>query len=323
MALVRAISNPVMAYRKAREYGLGRLVIHFSKDLPGPIADFFRSSIKVGKIAADPLGFIKRKRLAADLVKQSSYRDYFPEETAFVIAPPGTFKAVDDIVPVARCIVADFMSAHPSGRANKSSYSYLLCDYRNSPADGNVTDLARFPQFQDLALSRPFVEMASKYIGEVPVVSSVLLQVVMPNETVEGFQQFHIDRIDNRQFKIFIAIEDVDEDNGATMVLPADASEALARSINYEYGRIPDDVVYSDKWKPHMKLAAGPAGSAFIFDTCRLVHAGARARNKPRVIIQLQYVSKYSQAEGPAQLNKVIFDKSRARDEVDRLVLAA
>jgi hypothetical protein len=321
--LAQAMAHPFQTLKKAKDRGFGRTVIYFAKFMPGPLYDAIVHLIKPAKIMADPLGFFHRRSLAAKLAQNSAYKEFFPEDEAFKIAPPHTFEAVDDIVPVARRIYADFMEAHPNGRANGTAYSYLLCDYRNGPADGNVTDLKSNPEFQDLALYRPFVEMASKYIGEVPVLGSMLFQVVMPNESTEGFQRFHIDQIDRRQFKIFIAIEDVDEGNGATIILPADASAALSREINHHFGRIADEVVYSEKWKPHIKLAAGPSGSAFFFDTCRVVHCGARTRTKPRVIIQLQYVSKYSQAEGPGQLGKVIFDPARARDEIDRLVLAA
>jgi hypothetical protein len=321
--LVRAITHPFQALQKVKDRGFGRTVTYFAKLMPGPFYEAFVGLVKPVKIMTDPLEFFRRRSLAAKLARNSAYREFFPEDKAFKIAPPGTFKAVDDIVPVARRVYADFMSAHPDGKANATPYSYLLCDYKNGPADGNITDLKSYPEFQDLALFRPFVEMAAKYLGEVPILSSVFFQVVAPNDSTVGFQRFHIDKIDRRQFKIFIAIEDVDEGNGATIILPADVSAALSRSINHHFGRIADEVIYSEKWEPHIKLAAGPSGSAFLFDTCRVVHCGARTRTKPRVIIQLQYVSKYSQAEGPGQLGRVIFDRSRARDEVDRLVLGS
>lgn len=323
MAVMRALANPAMAFRKVGEYGFGRTVIHFMKRFPDSWTRPFIGIIRLAKIAVDPFGYIRRKSLGRKLIKSSAYRDFFPEDTAFRIVPPGTFEAIDAIIPVSRKVYERFLEVHPSGRANKSAYSYLLSGFEDGPADGKFIDLTNHPEFQDLALSRPLVEMATSYLGEVPIVSDITLQVTWPNDTTEGFQRFHIDRIDHRQFKIFIAIEDVDEGNGATMVMPADVSAELARSIGHIYGRIPDDVVLSDKWRPHVSNAEGPAGSAFIFDTCRCVHCGARTRTKPRIIIQLQYVSKYCHAEGPAQLGGIKFDKSRTKDEIDRLLIAA
>jgi hypothetical protein len=322
--LLRAALRPGLAIRKVREYGFGRTAISLLDRLPGRVRYALYGGIKLAKIAAEPVGFARRKRLARTLAKTSPHRDFFPESTAFRIAPPGTFEAVDNILPVARRVYREFLAAHPDGRANDSPYSYILCDFENGPADPKSTvDLKRYPEFQDLALYRPFIEMASQYLREVPIIANVSLQVVMPNDTIRGFQQFHVDHVDRRQFKIFIAVEDVDEGNGATMILPADTTARLVRSIKYYFGRIPDEVVKSDPWGSKIEHAAGPAGSAFLFDTCRVVHCGARTRTHPRVIIELQYVSKYCAAEGPAQLGRIIFDTSRVRDEIDRLLLAA
>lgn len=313
MTIRQAILHPSYAARKLKEYGTGRTVLYFLKRTPPAVRWHARTGIRAGKIAADLNGYLARRRLAREVVAASHWADYFPESTAFRVAPPGTFEAVDKIIPAANALYRKFMEHHPSGSMDKENFSYILCDFTR-PHDGKRrTDLRLYPEFQDLATSMPFVEIACKYLGEVPVIGEVDFQVVLPNDTTEGFQKFHIDRIDRRQLKIFIAVDDVDEGNGATVVVPADVSATLASSIGHRFGRIPDEVVYSEKWGGHVQRAAGPAGTTFLFDTCRTVHCGARTRTRPRLLIMLQYVSKYSPVESFSHLGMIDFDVQRAR----------
>lgn len=321
MLTAKALVRPDLVFNKIRQYGFGRTVMDFTKRYPA-LTWHVRPAIRAAKILREPFGYMRRKRLARNLVAASKHKGFFPHSQAFIAAPPGTFEAIEDILPPARSIVKKYFSIYPDGKDGEGHYAYLLRDFESGKPDDGITDLRRYPEFQDLALHRPFIEIASEYLGEIPIIGSCMLQITMPNDKTEGFQRYHIDRIDRRQLKIFIAIEDVDEDNGATIIVPADISKKIAQSLNHRFGRIPDEVIHSENWSRHINRAAGPAGSAFFFDTCRVVHCGARARTKPRIIIQLQYVSRYCYAEPPSQLGKVIFDRTRARDEIDILALS-
>lgn len=322
MATLRALMSPSYAMERVKHYGVARLIIDNLKSAPALMPPAFKA-IKAAKIAADPFGYSKRTRLAAEMMRTSEWKDFFSPKTGYLAAPPGTFKDIDDIIPKARELYASFLRMYPSGAMNDTSFSYILYDHSKSKEQHGVEDLAANPAFQDIACSRPLVEIASCYLGEVPIVGSVRLQVVKPNPDTEGFQKFHIDGagIAPKQLKIFIAIEDVDEGNGATMIVPADISREISQSIGHRFGRISDEVVFSERFKSHVQHAAGSAGTAFLFDTCRSVHAGARARTRPRVLLMLQYNTKYGAAETLLERGRIKFDRERAsRDELSRLL---
>lgn len=320
MQLLKALTSPVHTYRKVQQYGFGRVVAKQLKDFPA-LQWLSREPVRRSKIAVDPIGYARRRQLAKEIVSASAYRDYFPVDTAYKVAPPGTFEAVDKIIPVARSVFQEFFRQYPDGKPDGSSYSYLLYDLKK-PYGGVVrTDLRAHPQFFELACFRPFVEMASQYIGEIPIIGNVDLQLVMPNEHNTGFQQFHIDRNAKRQLRIFIAVDDVTEGNGATMVIPADKSAEIERELHHRYGRISDDKILSDEYRPFVQHATGPAGTTFFFDTCRNIHCGARARTGPRKLIMLLYVSKYSYAELLLELGKIDFDRKQVEGDPIRELL--
>src|SRR5262245_38440516 len=116
MLVVRALRHPFVAVQKVQQYGLGRVVNDLAKSGPEFIRWYIRPVIRWVKIAADPWGYIRRKYYARQFYKTSAFRDYFPENTAFRVAPPGSFNEIDSIIPVARDVVQRFMRLYPTGR---------------------------------------------------------------------------------------------------------------------------------------------------------------------------------------------------------------
>lgn len=309
--IARALRHPTAIPAKIKHYGIGRIILDTFKAYP-EVTSRLHDPIRRAKIAADLIGYRRRKRMAADIKAQSKFADYFPAHTAFRAIAPGTFPEIDKAVTTAGRIAQDFLAAHPQGRKRDTFASYILNDWSESATgdeDRMVTDLRLYPQFQELATLKPFVDMAAGYLDEFPILGNIGLQIVRPNDSTVGFQRFHIDRIADRQLKIFIAVEDVDEGNGATMVLPADLTQEVRQRIAYRRGRISDEVVHEATPLDKLLRAQGPAGTTFLFDPCRVIHAGARARTKRRVLLMLQYISKYAHVESNLQRGLIKFDE--------------
>jgi len=322
MRLINAIRNPAHTLERIRYYGVGPLVLDQVKVYPRLLPSAFKS-LRLAKRAANLTGYLHRKRVAAKISKISEFKNLFPAKSGYRICPPGTFEAVDRIIPVARAVYKDFLGLYPSGRMGPAIYSKLLFDYKRADGDHSRTDLRAHPEFQKLAENRAFIEMASGYLGEVPILGTIDLQVIVPNDDTQGFQKFHIDGggYAGRQMKIFIAVEDVDEDNGATFVMDASVSRKLAKKIGYRHGRIADEIIMAEPWRQHVVSASGPAGTTFLYDTCRAIHAGGRTRTRPRVVIILQYISKYTAAGTALQRNEFDFDREQAAsDPVTKLL---
>lgn len=320
MKVLKAVTSPRHSYRKIKQYGFGRIVIKQLQGYPA-LQWMSRAPVRRAKMAADPVGYAHRRKLAKELVRNSAFRNFFPEETAYKVAPPGSFDAVDKIIPAARAIFERFENKYPNGISSGASDSYLLYDLDRPYGGSFRADLRAHPQFLELACYRPFVEIASQYIGEVPILGNIDLQLITPNDTTVGFQKFHIDRNAKRQLRIFIAVEDVDEGNGATMIIPADKSAEIERELNHRYGRISDEHILSDRYHRFVQHASGPAGTTFLFDTCRTIHCGARARERARKLIMLLYVSKYSYAELLLELGKIDFDPRQVEGDKVREML--
>jgi len=291
------------------------VVVGWFKSRPA-LLPHVRKGIRAARIAADPLGYLRRRRLARDLARGAEHADFVPQDAAWRFAPPDTFPAIAKALPAAEALYREHLAGCALAGAAPDTYAYLLNDA------AGIADLARHPEFLELALSRPFVEAAAGYLGEVPILGGVTFQAVQPNDRTQGFQLFHIDRVASRQLKIFIPVHDVDEDSGATMIVPADVTARIVAEHGQPSGRIADGVVMSDRYRPHIRHAAGAAGSAFFFDTCRTIHCGARTRSRPRLLIMLQYVSKYGYVETDLQLGRMRFDRAAvAGDPLARLLL--
>src|SRR5204863_9870911 len=85
-----------------------------------------------------------------------------------------------------------------------------------------------------LATHPEVLRIISNYMGMVPTLYRINLLYSPNDEEVElASQYFHLDPEDVIMTKIFVFVEDVDEDTGPTTVLPADRSTIVRRAIDY------------------------------------------------------------------------------------------
>tara|TARA_Y100000588_G_scaffold6808_1_gene8059 strand:+ start:8595 stop:9614 length:1020 start_codon:yes stop_codon:yes gene_type:complete len=318
--LSRWLGKESVIVNKLIHYGIGRLIIERTK-FWSALFPLVVKGLRLTKIALGIFGYLHRKRIAVQISKDSPYRNTISADIGFAILPPGTFDAVDQIIPVAKSIYKDHLYRLGCHKAD-SGYSLLLSSSTVKNRKCQRTDLRYHPQFQALAAYRPFVEIASAYLGELPILGFIDLELILPvadgnyadiGEDL-GARAFHIDvgGSAGKQVKCFIPVEDVDEGNGATIVMNAKTSRQLAQATHYSGGRISDNIVFSDPWRQHLVHTSCPAGSVIFMDTFGMVHCGGRTTTRPRIMIILQYTSKYVAAETELQRNRFEFDKHLA-----------
>ena len=319
------LRNPRYLLERIIHYGIGRIILERTKFHPRVFSITSRI-IQIAKIFLDPIEYLQRRQLATKITEDSNFRNLVSSDTGYAVCPPGTFEEVERILPIARSIYQKFLQNHPTGRSGQSSYSSLLTTSPQAGVSLQRTDLRAHPEFQALACYRPFLEIACDYLGEFPILAAIDLQVVSANridqnnlfEPERGPKDFHIDGGGSagKCLKCFIALEDVDENNGGTMILNRASSRKLAREIGYRQGRIPDEAIFRDPWKQQIIQMSTPAGGVFFLDSYKTFHCGTRAPNRPRIMISLMYASKYIAAESELQRHRFDFDHRAAMTEL-------
>ena len=102
-------------------------------------------------------------------------------------------------------------------------------------------------------------------------------------------QQWHLDGGDIRQLKLFLYLNDIDEDAGPLTIIPAEESRHLIKRLNYVKGKLPDDkvaaLVPQEKW---IQLI-GSKGTLVVCDTSSCFHFGGRAREGERLFLEFHY----------------------------------
>ena len=150
-----------------------------------------------------------------------------------------------------------------------------------------------------LALSDHLVDAATRYLGFLPILSEIRVWY-SPNDSnkSEGSQLYHLDYADINQVKVFLPIENIDEDTGPLTFVSASNSKKICDHINYKLTndeiRVPDKVVKSYITEKDEVQATGAPGDIVFVDTSACLHYGSRGATKPRKILMIQYISPFS-----------------------------
>ncbi len=150
-------------------------------------------------------------------------------------------------------------------------------------------DLFVYPEIINIALHDQLFGVVTSYLGQVPWMTNLQIWWTPPNQTAERSQIYHYDHRDTRQAKVFINLNDVDEDSGPLHFLPATSSSKVDRSIGYSQGDFTDDQVASCCSKDEVVKALGPTGSGYIVDTARCLHYGSRGNRKDRLVMMVSF----------------------------------
>ena len=165
----------------------------------------------------------------------------------------------------------------------------------------------------DFVFSPAVISTIAAYLGEFPVVGAIYLWRSVANDLLTGSQQFHFDKADFRQAKMFVNITDIAEDGGPFTFIPMPESQRLRKVLRRPYKRVSDAAIKENKGIESVVRLTGPAGTAALVDTCRCLHCGSRTRVGERVVLMIQYLP-YTRIMEP---NEVIREKILSCFDVD------
>ena len=95
---------------------------------------------------------------------------------------------------------------------------------------------------------------------------------------------FHNDRWLSTYIKIFINLEDIEEDNGPTYIIPKNKTKEFVKTTNYKSRNNYKDAYYKNTY-----ITIGLRGESFIFNPSQCIHkAGIPAIDKKRDIMMIQ-----------------------------------
>jgi hypothetical protein len=234
------------------------------------------------KFSADP----QRRELLRHVPRRAEFEHLLGESEDYTWLPAGTLSSVPAAVALAEEIFEERRSGmKPNPYGFRSSDLLAATSYEDAPA------------FFDLALSDELVQLASDYMGEIPVLLKPRLWWTKPegpDAKLGGTQMFHIGSRARppvlRQAKFLFTMNEVDYDCGPFTFLRADISERIAVAIGYEIGEeVTDEVIYSFAQPNETMSLIGPPGTGLMVDTCRCFHFGRRASSKERLMLMIQF----------------------------------
>jgi len=251
---------------------------------------FFEASI-----AKNADGHHERVRLMQELNANGESSDglrlpEIPKDKGYMLYRPEGWPLLDEVLDEAR----EAFSAYKPGTSKRERDSLEGVPREDRTYNSAINRLASHPEV---------LRVVANYMGMVPLLYRINVLYSPNNEVVEQSSQFyHLDPEDVIMSKIFIFVEDVDEDTGPTTLLPADLSMKVRHAITYRKGRVPDEVITQLGGAENIVEATGPSGTLAFLDTCRCFHMGSRKASKPRYAIMIQYQTPYAASfplEGP------------------------
>lgn len=149
--------------------------------------------------------------------------------------------------------------------------------------------------FNKLAMHPDVLAVVSRYFGFLPILYRInLLYSPSDSQVDRSSQFFHLDPEDWKQVKIFVWVEDVDENTGPFILLPADLSVKVRRAIRYTNSRVTDEEMFRTVSEKNLVACTGPAGTMAFCDTSMCFHMGSRAGTRPRHAIMIQYITPFA-----------------------------
>src|SRR5262245_18537967 len=158
----------------------------------------------------------------------------------------------------------------------------------------------------DFAFSPQIVGPIADYLQILPILTGAYIWY-SPNKVFESgrSQEFHLDGADARQVKVFLFLDDIDEDSGPLTGIAADVSRKMyelltqRRAIHQRNVKIQEPVIAEllKEVGGETVSVTGKAGDMVFIDTCRCMHFGSRpskGKSKPRKVIMLHYTRPYA-----------------------------
>lgn len=152
-------------------------------------------------------------------------------------------------------------------------------------------DFHRNSPIVKLAVSPIVLVPIIRYLGMLPILFSIDISRANKREILDySSHLYHLDPEDVTQIKVFIYINDVDENTGPFTALPANISAEVTRHFDYRRGRLTDEAVYEFIGDGKELSCKGEKGTTIFCDTTKCLHFGGRIVDKTRYMLTLMYI---------------------------------
>ena len=169
-------------------------------------------------------------------------------------------------------------------------------------AISDLNDIQISSEIFNLFTSRGILQSVTRYLGEAPALIDLCVlyspKISKSSNTkniFSGSQLFHRDGDGPKSLKLWILCNDVELDDGPTVLLPIETSDKIAHQIRYKQGiKIENDDIF-EKYNSELFYTIGKKGTCVATDTVSCFHMGSRTKKEgERLVIMAQYVSPYS-----------------------------
>lgn len=257
--------------------------VMLSPKTPKNAARAIEHVVRVGRSVKGTRDRLLRRKLMSAIRRTPELNNRLDSNTGYGFLPNGTLPGVPAAVAFAQKVLEERRNIERGKKSSDPFFTHLLTPLRYEEA----------PPIFDLALSDEVLQIATDYLGEVPVLLRITVSWSPVNSYMAGSQLYHRDGQTwlQRRAKFIFAASDVDEASGPFTFLPADLSERVSRDFRTfkMQDRVEDEVMYRFVRPSDELKFLGPAGSGVVLDSGRCFHFGSRARGKERLMIFFQF----------------------------------
>ena len=215
--------------------------------------------------------------------------------------------------------------------ANKILANYK--DNKNAVVD-NKSYLRIIASIDDLTLNNPIMKFTlddrllagvSKYLGVAPQLNSVNIMWSPPSDVTglsgkwTGSQLFHLDGDSDGIIKVWVLCNKVGEENGPTVLLPAEYSYQIGKKIKYHPPqRVLDESIFDSVEHKFVK-AIGEPGSIYATDTTRCLHQGSRTAEKSERLAIMLFFDTFRSSWYVTNHNKPKYNHMKFKKDISDL----
>ena len=239
-------------------------------------------TIRALKLLFNPSDSAKRTRLAAQ-VGTGDDVDRMLAADGYVLFGRETFPELQCALERNREKLLALVRAADECAMNESANKTMLTSVIRN--DGFYD----FPDIMAFAVSRPILDLATRYFGRVPMLTSMSLWWSPPNDTLQQSQLYHCDGEDARQLKFFFNITEVTEAHGPFTLLPGGVSDRIRAAKGIVARKVRDEEIDEFGATDQKLVLTGAAGEGACVDTCRCLHYGSRGNTEARVVLMLRF----------------------------------
>jgi hypothetical protein len=254
----------------------------------------------------------ERTTLVARIGRNPSLDNLIDRRTGYGMLKPSSLAAVGQAIKFAQQV----RDSRPAAAKKKADYNPTILEpkrYEDAPA------------FFDLILSDEVLQIATDYLGEIPVAMGIKLWCSPPNEHMKGSQLYHRDgqKWLLRRAKFLINMDDVDEQCGPFTFLPADVSNRVSASIGSmkHQDDVPDETVYAVAKPSDAIRLIGPAGTGVACDSSQCFHHGARVKRGERLLLQFHFLRRADALHGGGLKRTPAFAERFGNDRIRQLIV--